>query len=137
MSAARVDALLLSLVLAVPLLLIPFLELNATHLFHPAWPGHARVHHAWQLLTHGLLALLALDLAWRQRRPLPAALITLCLFGGFLLAWGLQPLYGGSMQGTTSAAASGSGPDLALLVMGSGFLLAAVVAGRAARRPPG
>lgn len=38
-------------------LIVPILEVNATHLLNPLWPSHGRLHEAWQLLTNTAIAL--------------------------------------------------------------------------------
>ena len=76
-------------------LLIPILEVNATHLFNPDWPQHARFHDAWQLITNASLAALCLWLVWaRGEIALPAAIGT-CVMGGVVLAHALGDLYEG------------------------------------------
>lgn len=39
----------------------PLVDLSATHVFHPAWTPHARLHPVWQLATNSGLALLAFN----------------------------------------------------------------------------
>jgi hypothetical protein len=76
---------------------VPLLEINDTHVFNPEWPPHARLHEVWQLVTNSLIGLLALWLTWARRNVrLPAAL-ALLVMGGFLAAYALRDLYGGSM----------------------------------------
>jgi len=43
----------------------PFLiDMNRTHLLHPAWPGHARFHLLWAAVSQLAVAGLALWLVW-------------------------------------------------------------------------
>lgn len=113
--------------LAVVGLLVPALEINATHLLNPSWPPHARLHEAWQLATNTGLSAWAVFLAWRGRMRM-ACVIGLFLTGGFLLAWAARSVYGGSMAGTSAAAASILGIDAAVLVMGLAFVTLLVLA---------
>lgn len=79
-------------------IVVPILELNATHVFNPDWTPHARIHEVWQLLTNSSLGILCLWLAWRQGRIVLSAVISLIVTGGFLVAFTLQDTYGGSMR---------------------------------------
>lgn len=85
---------------AVFLVLIPVLEISETHLLNEDWPGHARLHEAWQLLANGMIAGAALYLVWRKGRAFAALLLCLPLSLPFLIAWTLQGAYGGSMLHT-------------------------------------
>lgn len=76
-------------------LLIPMLEVNATHLFNPDWPQHARFHDAWQLITNASLAVLCLWLVWVRGEIALAAAIGACVMGGVVLAHALGDLYEG------------------------------------------
>lgn len=76
-------------------LLIPILEVNATHLFNPDWPQHARFHDAWQLLTNSGLAVLCLWLVWARGQIALPALIGGCVMGGVVLAHALGDVYEG------------------------------------------
>lgn len=79
-------------------IVVPILELNATHVFNPDWTPHARIHEVWQLLTNSSLGILCLWLAWSQGRIVLSAVISLIVTGGFLVAFTLQDTYGGSMR---------------------------------------
>jgi hypothetical protein len=102
---------------------VPMLEANATHLFNPAWPGHARLHEAWQLLSNAGIALVCLHLAWRGGMARLAAVILMAVTGSFLVAYAAADLYGGSMSGTASATAEVGGANPAALVMACATLL--------------
>jgi hypothetical protein len=98
-------------------LVVPLLEVNATHLFNPLWPSHARLHEGWQLLTNSLLAILCLWLACREGRVRVAAGLALIVVGGFLAAWALGPLYGGDMLHTDGGQIAVGGINLAVIAM--------------------
>lgn len=78
-------------------ILLPVLEVNATHVFNPHWPAHARLHEVWQLCTNSLLAALCIALTWRGQHLRMAGLVALCVTGGFNLAYWMRDGYGGSM----------------------------------------
>jgi len=78
-------------------LVVPVLEVNATHVFNPAWPAHARLHEVWQLITNCILAGACLWLAWARGRIAAAAMLALAVIGGFLAAYAVRGVYGGSM----------------------------------------
>jgi phosphate/sulfate permease len=68
-------------------------DTSVTHIFNPAWVGHARFHLAWALVFMGLSGLCNLYLIWFRR---PHAISNLYLFG----FWGaaiLERSYGGSI----------------------------------------
>ena len=79
-------------------LLTPILEIGPTHVFNPEWPGHARLHEVWQLITHCGIAVLCLWLGWYKNNVRLAAVIALLVSGGFLAAFALSSSYGGTMQ---------------------------------------
>jgi hypothetical protein len=63
---------------------------NATHLFNPDWPGHARFHIAMQFTTLALVSAVSL---WALSRPLSrptallAALAPATFWPGLFVAW--------------------------------------------------
>jgi hypothetical protein len=75
-------------------------DANQTHLLHPAWVGHARLHLAWLLGFMLLSGVANLYLIW-FRRPFDVRDLWLsvawqsCNLGGFWIAAGLAPRYGG------------------------------------------
>lgn len=103
-------------------ILLPVLEVGPTHLVHPGWPGHARLHEAWQLLANASLAAVCLWLAYRRNQIFDAALVALAAVAPFLFAAALQPLYGGSFSHVDGSPPSLSGyaavPVMALLSAG-------------------
>lgn len=79
-------------------IVVPILEINATHVFNPDWTPHARIHEVWQLITNSCLGMLCLWLTWKRGQVVLSALISLIVTGGFLIAFALQDAYGGSMK---------------------------------------
>ncbi len=77
---------------------VPYLEINDTHVFNPAWTPHARIHEVWQLMTNTSLAGLVIWLAWAKQEVVRGATIGLLITGGFLVAFTIRDSYGGSMR---------------------------------------
>ena len=77
--------------------LVPYLEINCSHVFNPSWPPHARFHEVWQLTTNVVIGLLALWLAWRRADIKIAGLLNIFVMGGVLVAHSLSDSYGGSI----------------------------------------
>lgn len=75
-------------------------DFNATHALNPTWVGHARLHLMWLLGFMFLSGLANLYLVW-WRRPFDVRNLWLsaawqcCNLGGFWIAAGLAPSYGG------------------------------------------
>ncbi|MDF1686697.1 MAG: hypothetical protein P1U50_07870 [Parvibaculaceae bacterium] len=76
---------------------LPVLEIGPSHVFNQDWPGHARLHEVWQLLSNATFALFSVWLVWWQGKPLYAAFISLVLSGSFLIAYFVRGTYGGTM----------------------------------------
>lgn len=97
------------------MILLPYLEWNASHVFNLAWPAHARFHEVWQLCTNAMLGGLALWLVWRRSDLFLAAAITSCIMGGILLTNSLSDQLGLSVQ-SDNALEPVFGMDLAVLI---------------------
>ncbi len=97
--------------------LIPLLEINDTHLTNPAWPAHARLHEAWQLITNAALSILAVALVWNGRAPRIGLTIALVIGLSFLMSWAIGGAYGGSMLHTDGTQMAISGMSVAVLVV--------------------
>lgn len=101
---------------------IPLLvDLSETHAFHPDWPPHARFHMVWLLGTNSSLAILALYLMWLSNleaaiRMRIAAVIGLCVLGGFVISTLTRKLYGGALVDRVGGVPPFMGVDLNLLV---------------------
>lgn len=77
---------------------VPFLEINETHVFSPDWIPHAKIHEVWQLITNSSIGLLCLWLTWSKREYRLSAILSILVTGGFLLAFLLKDFYGGDMR---------------------------------------
>ena len=72
-------------------LIPPFVDLTETHVFHPDWTPHARMHMVWLLGTNSTLAVVALFFLWLYRENSAfgvrlAGVLGLCVYGGFMLS---------------------------------------------------
>ncbi len=97
--------------------LIPVLEINATHLFNPEWPEHARLHEAWQLLTNAGISLVAVACVWTRRATKLGLALAMIICGAFLVAWILGGTYGGSMLHTDGTQMAIGGINVAVIVV--------------------
>lgn len=79
-------------------IVVPFLEINATHVFNPDWTPHVRIHEVWQLITNSSIGVLCLWLVWAKNDTKISSLLSLLITGSFLVAYILQDAYGGSMK---------------------------------------
>ena len=83
-------------------------DFNATHLFNPDWPPHARLHMMMLFMTTGAFTLLGLFLCWGpaesrlQSLRLSAIAGALYMYGTLIAAL-TMPNYGGSMEWTDTA----------------------------------
>lgn len=81
----------------------PFVDLTETHVFHPDWTPHARMHMVWLLGTNTAIAMVALYVLWRHKSSLAvgvrlAGVLGLCVYGGFMLSALAASFYGGSLS---------------------------------------
>lgn len=84
-------------------LIPPFVDLTETHVFHPDWTPHSRMHMVWLLGTNSALAVVALFFLWLYRANRAfgvrlAGVLGLCVYGGFMLSATTSSLYGGSLS---------------------------------------
>lgn len=103
--------------------LIPYLEINASHVFNETWPPHAKFHEVWQLTTNCGIGLLCLWLAWiKNEIPIASILVSLVM-GGVLVSHAVQDTYGGSiLSGNSTVTVLGIG--IAALAAGLAVVLA-------------
>jgi hypothetical protein len=81
----------------------PFVDLTETHVFHPDWTPHSRMHMVWLLGTNSSLAVVALFFLWLYKEDRAfgirlAGALGLCVYGGFMLSAATISLYGGSLS---------------------------------------
>lgn len=87
---------------------VPLLEINASHVFNPAWTEHARFHEVWQLSTNIMIGICALWLAFKNNAIRLAAVLNIAVMGGVLVAHSLEHTYGGSIiSGTIRSTVAG------------------------------
>ncbi len=72
-------------------------DLNPTHLFHPDWTPHARLHAAWLLASSSAIALVALYVTWIKEQVQLGGVLSICVLGGFWIAVLSRGLYDGSL----------------------------------------
>ena len=120
------DKILLTISIALYSIAVPYLEINDTHVFNPDWVAHARLHEVWQLITNSSLGAIALWLTWMSVDGKgKASVIALVVTGGFLAAYALQGLYGGSMVHPDGTEKTVSGINVG--VIGFGWVFASSV----------
>ena len=93
-----IQKLLITFCIAIYLIGVPILEINDTHVFNPDWTPHARIHEVWQLITNSMIGILCLWLVWIRQQLVLASLLSMIVTGGFMLAFIMKDLYGGSMK---------------------------------------
>ncbi len=83
-------------------LIPPLVDLTETHVFHPEWTPHSRMHMVWLLGTNSTLAMVALYFLWLKKENSSfgislAGVLGLCVYGGFMLSAATMSFYGGSL----------------------------------------
>lgn len=106
--------------------IVPFLEINDTHVFNPDWTPHAKIHEVWQLLTNSGVGLLCLWLLWVKKDTKLSAILSLLVMGGFLVAFMIKGSYGGSMKYLDGSEKTLLGINIGILGFGLAFLWIAV-----------
>tara|TARA_R110002096_G_scaffold432020_2_gene648090 strand:+ start:1726 stop:2133 length:408 start_codon:yes stop_codon:yes gene_type:complete len=104
-------------------IVVPFLEINDSHVFNPDWTPHVRIHEVWQLITNSAIGILCLWLLWVKRETQISTILSLLITGGFLLAYILQDLYGGSMEYLDGSEKTLLGINIGVLGFGIAFIL--------------
>ena len=105
----------------------PLVDLTETHVFHPGWTPHARMHMVWLLGTNSAIAVLALYCLWLYKTNRAfgvrlAGILGLCVFGGFWLSAFTIHLYGGALT-DQGGVPSVMGMDVNILVFSLALLL--------------
>ena len=88
---------LIALGVVIYAIVVPFLEINSSHVFNPLWPAHARFHEVWQLTTNICIGILVLWLAFGKNAIRTASALNIAVMGGALVAHILEESYGGSI----------------------------------------
>lgn len=107
---------------------VPILEINNTHVFNPDWTPHVRIHEVWQLLTNSSIGMLCLWLVWLKNETKMSSILSLLVTGGFLLAFSMQDLYGGSMKYLDGTEKTLFGINIGVVGFGAAFLFIIVAA---------
>ncbi|BFM11020.1 hypothetical protein R50072_11730 [Simiduia litorea] len=92
-----VSKILIALGVVIYAVVVPFLEINSSHVFNPSWPAHARFHEVWQLTTNFFIGIVALWLAFNKNSIRIASILNIVVMGGALVAHVLEKSYGGSI----------------------------------------
>jgi len=103
-------------------IVVPFLDINETHVWNPDWTPHARIHEVWQLITNSSIGFLCLWLVWYKKEVRLSTLLSLIVMGGFLLAFFLKDGYGGSMKYVDGSEKTVLGINIGILGFGIAFL---------------
>lgn len=104
-------------------IVVPFLEINDTHVFNPDWTPHVRIHEVWQLFTNTGIGIFCLWLVWVKKETKISAALSLLITGGFLVAFILQDYYGGSMKYLDGSEKTLLGVNIGVLGFGIAFIL--------------
>ena len=94
---------LMTLAILVFTVIPPLVDLlTETHVHHPEWTPHARVHTVWLLGLVSAVGILALFLLWVREKDAGfnfnlAFVLGLMVYGAFFLAGSTRSLYGGAM----------------------------------------
>ena len=97
---------------------VPYMELNVTHVFNPDWTPHVRIHEVWQLITNSSFGILSLWLTWSRDKIILSSMISLIITGGFIVAFSLKNTYGGSMKYLDGSENTLMGLNLGIVVFG-------------------
>jgi len=104
-------------------IIVPILEINATHVFNPDWTPHARIHEVWQLITNSSIGFLCLYFIWYKNEIKLSAILSLLIMGGFLFAFIIKESYGGSMKYLDGSENTILGINMGVLGFGTAFVL--------------
>jgi len=98
-----ISRILITICVSIFAVVIPVLEVNASHVFNSSWPAHARFHEVWQLITNCGIGLLCIWLVWLKNKVQLASILVVLVMGGVLAAYAIQGFYSGSLlSGNTS-----------------------------------
>ena len=102
-------------------IVVPYLEINDTHVFNPDWTPHMRIHEVWQLLTNSSLGFLCLYLLWYKNDSKLGGILSLLIMGGFLISFAIKESYGGSMKYLDGSENTILGVNMGVLGFGTAF----------------
>ena len=102
--------------------IVPYLDINETHVWNPDWTPHARIHEVWQLITNSSIGIVCLWLVWYKKETTLSFLLSIIVMGGFLLAFFLKDGYGGSMKYLDGSEKTLLGINIGVLGFGIAFL---------------
>lgn len=106
-------------------IVVPYLEVNASHVYNSGWPPHARLHEVWQLVTNCCIGAIAFWIAWSKENIRLASMLNISVMGGVLVAHALADFYGGNiLSGNVSKTILGM--DLAVFTASLVVVLSAV-----------
>ena len=123
---ARIILSLISVTLTV---VAPLVDLNASHLLHPDWPMHARLHMLWAVLAFSMLGGYSLYLLWVSPWSIRVRLQVSILINFIInivsvVSAASMPLYGGGLADNQGGVPSlANGWDANLLVVAATMLL--------------
>ena len=103
--------------------LMPVVDLNSSHLLHPDWSTHARLHMLWTVLVFCMLGWYSLYLLWLRPWAMTTRLhivmaIHFIITSAFLVSAVLKPFYGGGLadlNGGVPPLPNGSDPNLTMV----------------------
>ena len=119
---------------------VPLVDLNASHLLHPDWSMHARFHVLWAVLVFSMIGWYSLYLLWLSpwmimTRIHIVMVITLIVNSAFLATTALRSFYGGALadeHGGVPNLPNGWDPNLTVVI--ATLLLLALLGGCRRRR---
>ncbi|NND66673.1 MAG: hypothetical protein HKN19_03705 [Halioglobus sp.] len=100
-----------------------------THVFHPGWLPHARMHTVWMLGMASGIGLVSLTLLWKRRLEPTlggtlAGVLSLVVYGAFFLSAATLPLYSGALSDMEGGIGKGPfGFDANLFTFSVGLLV--------------
>ncbi len=104
-------------------IVVPYLEINNTHVFNPDWTPHVRIHEVWQLITNSSVGVLCVWLVWFKREVLISSILSMIITGGFIVSFLLKDFYGGSMEFMDGSEKTLFGLNIGIVGFGLAFVL--------------
>ena len=116
--------LLLSLASGSLAIVVPLVDLNASHLLHPDWSMHARFHVLWAVLVFSMMGWYSLYLLWLSpwtimTRIRIVMVMMLIINSAFLATTALRSFYGGALadeHGGVPSLPNGWDPNLTVVI---------------------